>query len=108
MPKQHISTLRLILQDLEPTDCDRLFKMDSDPRVFATLFGVTPPTTVEESSQAIEMVRKQYVDNGIGRWAVIEKESGLFIGWAGLKIERNVNGHDSFYDLGYRFIPEYW
>lgn len=54
------------------------------------------------------MVRQQYVDNGIGRWAVVEKESGLFIGWAGLKIETNVNDHASFYDLGYRFLPEFW
>jgi RimJ/RimL family protein N-acetyltransferase len=85
-----------------------MFLMDADPRVLATLFGCTPPSTVEDSSRGIAMVRKQYVENGIGRWAVIEKDSGLFIGWAGLKIESNVNGHESFYDLGYRFIPEFW
>jgi ribosomal-protein-alanine N-acetyltransferase len=26
----------------------------------------------------------------------------------GIKLEKNVNGHDNFYDLGYRFLPEYW
>lgn len=108
MTTRRITTQRLVLRDLEPSDCDRMYLMDSDPRVFATLFGCTPPTTVEDTSKAIDMVRKQYVDNGIGRWAVVEKESGLFIGWAGLKIETNVNGHESFYDLGYRLIPEFW
>lgn len=93
---------------MTPSDCQRLFLMDADVRVLATLFGCSAPNTVEDSSRAIEMIIQQYADNGIGRWAVIEKESGLFIGWAGLKIEKNVNGHNSFYDLGYRFIPEYW
>lgn len=66
------------------------------------------PATVEDSAEGIARVRQQYIDTGVGRWAVVEKESGLFIGWAGLKVEANVNGHASFYDLGYRFIPEFW
>ena len=40
--------------------------------------------------------------------AAILKETGEFIGWAGLKLESNVNGHDRFYDVGYRFIERYW
>ena len=53
----------------------------------------------------IENIRQQYRTNGIGRMAVILKETGEFTGWAGLKLERNVNGHEQFYDIGYRFIP---
>lgn len=31
------------------------------------------------------------------------------MGWAGLKwITEVINGHVHYYDLGYRFIPEYW
>ena len=44
----------------------------------------------------------------MGRMAVILKETGEFIGWAELKRERNVNGHEVFYDLGYRFLKKYW
>ena len=40
--------------------------------------------------------------------AVELKSNGCFIGWAGIKIEHNVNGHESFVDLGYRFLPEHW
>ena len=36
---RRVSTKRLVMRDLEPSDCTFLFKMDSDPRVFATLFG---------------------------------------------------------------------
>eukprot|EP00603_Paraphysomonas_imperforata_P013486 CAMPEP_0114479774 /NCGR_PEP_ID=MMETSP0104-20121206/16764_1 /TAXON_ID=37642 ORGANISM="Paraphysomonas imperforata, Strain PA2" /NCGR_SAMPLE_ID=MMETSP0104 /ASSEMBLY_ACC=CAM_ASM_000202 /LENGTH=65 /DNA_ID=CAMNT_0001655187 /DNA_START=13 /DNA_END=206 /DNA_ORIENTATION=- len=61
-----IITERLILRDLVPSDCDRMYLMDSDPRVLATLFGCSPPDSVEDSSKAIEKVRKQYVDNGFG------------------------------------------
>ena len=82
--------------------------MDSDPRVYATLFGVVPPTTKEETTKQINMIHAQYEKNGIGRWAVVEKASGLYIGWAGIKIEHDVNVHDTFFDLGYRFIPEFW
>ena len=103
-----VETTRLLLRDLVQSDSERMFQMDSDPRVYATLFGWPPPTKVEECSHYIEKINQQYIDNGIGRWAVVEKESGLVIGWAGLKVEKNVNGHESFYDLGYRFIPEYW
>jgi RimJ/RimL family protein N-acetyltransferase len=71
--------------------------------------GMKPLTEVEETRKQVEMIRQQYVDNGIGRFAVIEKESGLLIGWSGLKILRNpVNGFKDVYELGYRFLPEKW
>jgi hypothetical protein len=33
---------------------------------------------------------------------------GVFIGWAGLKKENNVNDDKSFIDLGYRLLSKYW
>lgn len=55
------------------------------------------------------MIQKQYAENGVGRLAVIEKESDLLIGWNGLKLyKEKINNHQDFYELGYRFIPEYW
>ncbi len=57
----------------------------------------------------IRTIQKQYEENGVGRLAVIEKESGLMIGWSGLKLLRQpVNGYVNTLDLGYRFIPEFW
>nr|WP_315029356.1 GNAT family N-acetyltransferase [uncultured Chryseobacterium sp.] len=102
-----IETERLILRPFEETDAERMFLMDSDPEVMKYLG--TPVSTIEESKEMIKMIQKQYVENGVGRLAVIEKESGLMIGWSGLKLlKKAVNGYVNTLDLGYRFIPEFW
>ncbi|MGU3376061.1 GNAT family N-acetyltransferase [Chryseobacterium sp. M5A1_1a] len=102
-----LETERLILRKLENEDAERMFLMDSDPEVMKYL--ETPVTTVEESRNGLRMIQKQYEENGVGRLAVVEKESGLMIGWCGLKLlKKPVNGHIDTLDLGYRFIPEFW
>lgn len=101
-------TPRLILRELVPEDAPGMFALDSNPAVLRYI-GVPPQTDMEQSRAIIEFVRAQYRDNGIGRWAVILKESGEFIGWSGLKLIREtVNGHSNYYDLGYRFREEFW
>ena len=103
-----IQTERLGLRELELSDDKKMFELDTDEQVLSFLFGIAPPVDIGESRGYIEKVQQQYLDNGIGRWAVVEFQSGECIGWAGLKLESNVNGHDKFYDLGYRFLPRYW
>jgi len=103
-----IETERLYMRPLELCDAERLFLMDSDVEVIKYI-GVPPLKEFSQSIETIEFFHKQYETNGIGRFAVIEKESGLLIGWSGLKrITDEVNGHSDFYELGYRFIPEKW
>lgn len=102
-----IETERLYFREFEPTDDIGMFELDSNPEVH-TYLGNNPVKTIEESRAAIDFIRDQYRTNGIGRWAALLKETGEFIGWAGLKLERNVNGHDTHYDLGYRFIQKHW
>jgi RimJ/RimL family protein N-acetyltransferase len=102
-----IRTERLLLRPLLPSDDRGMFELDSDPRVHQFL-GNNPVKTIGQSREVISTIRKQYHDNGIGRWAVLLKETGEFIGWSGLKLERNINGHEQFYDLGYRLIPKFW
>ena len=79
-----------------------------DPLVRSYLGDLNPPQSIEDTRKIIQYIIDQYRLNGMGRLAVVEKSSGDFIGWAGLKIERNINGHDQFYDLGYRFMSKYW
>lgn len=103
-----IETERLILREFIPTDDEGMFELDSNPLVHQYL-GNNPITTLEQAQQTIQLIRQQYVDNGIGRYAVIEKESGNFVGWSGLKFVREFeNNHVNFYDVGYRLIPTYW
>lgn len=101
-------TERLILRELLPTDAAGMFEMDGDPEVHLYL-GNKPFSTLEESQANIEFIRRQYVENGIGRWAVIEKKSNNFVGWAGLKlITETTNNRINYYDLGYRFSKKHW
>lgn len=102
-----IKIQRLILRAFEDADAERLFLMDSNPDV-VKYTGVAPAVSLGESEYIIRMIRQQYNEYGTGRWAVIEQQSGLFIGWCGLKYCREANGHKDFYDIGYRFLPEYW
>lgn len=104
---EYLQSPRLIYRELLPSDDLSMFELDSNPNVHRYL-GNNPVTTIEQSRVYIELVSDQYKTNGIGRMAVILKDSGEFIGWAGLKLERNVNGRDWFYDVGYRLIERYW
>lgn len=103
-----IETERLILRELLPSDDEAMFELDSNPEVHKYL-GNKPVTTIEECRTTIELVRKQYIENGIGRFAMIEKSSGNFAGWTGLKfIKVPINNHINFYEVGYRLIQKYW
>ena len=103
-----LETDRLILRKLEESDYERLFLLDSDPEVMKYI-GVPVLEDVNQSKDVINTIQKQYEDNGIGRFAVIEKESNLLIGWSGLKfLTQEINGYNNVYELGYRFMPEYW
>ena len=101
-------TERLILRKISPIDENSLFRLDSDPLVHQYL-GNSPVTEMHQIKDVIELITKQYENLGIGRYAVLLKETNEFIGWAGLKMyTEKLNGHQHFYDLGYRFIPAFW
>ena len=107
----YLETKRLILRDVLDTDLDGMFELDSNPIVHKYL-GNSPIKTKEKAAEIIQFIQQQYKSLGIGRFATIEKSSGDFIGWSGLKLNTGkkeaLNGKTDFYDIGYRFIPKYW
>lgn len=107
----YLETERLILRDILESDVDCMFELDSNPIVNKYL-GNKPIKTKKKSAEIIQFIHKQYKNLGIGRLAVIEKTSGDFIGWSGLKLNTGekeaLNDKTEFYDIGYRFIPRYW
>ena len=108
MAKIFVETPRLILREIISEDLDRIFLLDSNPDVMRYI-GVEPVKTIEESVETIKKIRKQYRENGIARWAVVEKASNLLVGWCGLKyLTEPINGFKNVYELGYRFLPEFW
>jgi len=103
-----LETDRLILRELQLSDAEGFFAMDSNPKVHEYLWN-KPVQTIEETIEVIEFVRKQYLENGIGRFAIISKETDEFIGWAGLKHNTEaVNNKINFYDIGYRLDEKFW
>ncbi len=108
MNSNPIITERLVLRPLEMSDAPSLFKLDSDPLVMKYL-GNQPLTDISQVYTYLENIINQYTQNGIGRWAVIEKSTNELIGWSGIKlIHEETNGFKDFHDLGYRLRPEFW
>ncbi|MGK9127151.1 GNAT family N-acetyltransferase [Olivibacter sp. SA151] len=106
--KTYLETDRLTLREIVPEDADGMFELDSDHEVHKYL-GNNPVKNKEEARKNIDFIRQQYIENKIGRWAVVERSSNQFIGWAGLKlIKETINNHIDYYDLGYRLIKKFW
>lgn len=106
--KIFIETERLLLREIHESDIDDLFELDSDPEVHRFL-GNRPVKDKQDVTDIIKSIRDQYVHNGIGRWAVIERNTGDFIGWSGLKFVREIiNQHRDFHDIGYRLKRKFW
>lgn len=105
----HLETERLIIRDLTEQDLDGMFAMDSDPEVHKYL-GNKPIKHKDEVLKYIKDVNTQYVERGIGRWALESKETGEFIGWCGLRLytDYTFNNHTNFHDIGYRLRREFW
>lgn len=103
-----IETERLILRNLGAEDVNGMFELNSNAQV-QRFVGNQPIKSLAEAKENIEFIQAQYIKNGVGRLAVIDKQTGDFLGWGGLKlITEEMNGQHSFYELGYRLLPKYW
>ena len=100
---------RIYLRPISLNDLEIMYEMDSDPDVNIFL-GNNPVTDLNEMKGIIELIIQQYkMNNGVGRLAVIEKETENFLGWSGLKYHIvKLNDKINIYELGYRFLKKYW
>ena len=103
-----LKTERLILREMLFSDAEALFEMDSNPKVHQYLWN-KPLKNSSEVRPYIESVKNQYLENNIGRFVVVLKETNELIGWAGLKYNiEMVNNKVDFYDIGYRLNEKFW
>lgn len=103
-----LETDRLLLREMLLSDAEALFEMDRNPNVHQYLWN-KPQKDIKETIATIESVRNQYLQNNIGRFVVILKETNELIGWAGLKYNTEmVNNKIHFYDIGYRLNEKFW
>ena len=102
-----IETERLILRPVTLDDTQDFFEMDSNPNVHKYL-GNNPVKSIDQSKAWIEDILDQYETFGLGRLAVVNKTTNEFLGWSGIKYERQVRAEFNYYDLGYRFKEQHW
>lgn len=101
-------TERLVIREILPTDVDGMFELHADSEVHRFLGNKTVATKAQVVD-IINFVRQQYLDYGVGRWAMIDKKTNAFIGWTGLEfVTAETNKHKNYYDLGYRLIKRFW
>lgn len=100
--KYILETARTKIRPLSPDDAEHFYSLNQDPEVLKYT-GDDPFETVNAAKEFLKQY-DQYEKYGLGRWAVISKENGEFLGWCGLKYTPETNE----YDLGYRFYKKYW
>ncbi|UKN00665.1 GNAT family N-acetyltransferase [Paracrocinitomix mangrovi] len=99
---------RFIMRRITEDDVQDFFELDSDPEVHKYL-GNEPVSSLHQSAKMINDVLAQYEKFGIGRSAIIDRETNDFIGWGGIKYETlPFNKMNGYHDIGYRLKQKYW
>ncbi len=100
---QPLHTPRLILQPFAPSDYPNLYRLYQDPAV-TQYTGEVPFASVEAVATAFaDYAEQQYKPFSTGRLNVVEKATGAFVGWCGLKTLEN-----GTVDLDFRLLPAFW
>lgn len=79
-----------------------MFELNNDPEVIKYT-GDKAFGSLEDARIFLENYN-QYTLHGFGRWAVIQKSNGKFIGWCGLKYSVTTDE----VDIGFRFFKAVW
>ena len=99
-----LETRRLNFRELTPSDVLNLQKIFSDP----VAMEFYPSTKSEaETLEWIDWNIQSYQQNGFGLWALFDKDSGEFVGQAGLILQQNVDGADET-EIAYLLVRKYW
>ena len=98
-----LETKRLLLRKYTVADIVDLHALLSDS---VTMQYWPAPFTEEGSAQWLHNNLKRYEEQGFGRWAMVEKASGRFIGDCGIVLSELDNQME--HDLGYIVDKAYW
>lgn len=96
------TTPRLVLRELTPGDAPELFALNEDPEVIRHT-GDGAFASLDEARRFLEGYVDVYRRCGMGRWAVLRRADGAFLGWCGL---RRMDGGEV--DVGFRFHRRFW
>ncbi|MFN8144987.1 MAG: GNAT family N-acetyltransferase [Bacteroidia bacterium] len=97
-----IQTSRLILRPMVEADARHMFDMNNDPDVVR----FTGNKAYENIEEVLNYIRTndQFEKYKLGRFTILDKITGEYIGWCGLKFLEDINE----IDLGYRLLKKNW
>jgi RimJ/RimL family protein N-acetyltransferase len=98
-----IETERLLLRPFSPDDLDAFVSLNADPDVMRYI-GDGKPQTKEQTRTRFNAVLDHWKQHGFGLCTVIEKTSGDFVGFCGLKF---LDTSDEI-EVGYRLAKRFW
>lgn len=99
--KAIMTTPRLLLREFALEDAPALYELNSDPEVMKYT-GDSPFASVRDAEDFVRGY-DHYRDYGYGRWSVVLRETGEFVGWCGLKFNELEQ-----VDIGFRFFRKHW
>jgi len=97
-----LETDRLILRPLRDEDADLLCALMQDPEVVRFIGAGVVPTS-EDCWRAVAGWLGHWMLRGYGPWAVVERESGTFMGRVGIHFPATWPGPELGYALGKPF-----
>ncbi|MFH6770287.1 GNAT family N-acetyltransferase [Gaetbulibacter aquiaggeris] len=99
---EFLETERTIMRKLTKEDANDFYTLNLD----AEILKFTGDKPFEDLQSAKDFLTNydQYEKYGVGRLAVIDKKNSKFLGWCGLKFNKDKNE----YDIGFRFHKMYW
>ena len=103
MSIESISTPRLLLRRVQPSDLPDYCAFYADARVMATLGGVRDHAW---TAQYLEKQIVHWEQHGFGFWTVRDKATGRFVGRGGLRGTR-IEDRDEV-EIGYGFVADAW
>jgi len=95
-------TARFILREHTPEDAGVFYELNQDPEVIRYT-GNSAFASLEAARAFLESY-DEYRLHKMGRWAVISKQDGSYLGWCGLKLLPDSGD----VDLGYRLARRHW
>lgn len=101
--KQILETERVYLRQLTQADYEALNTLLQDEEV---MYAYEHAFTPEEVQEWLDKQLKRYLEDGIGLWAIISKETGEFLGQAGLTWQETDQEREL--EVGYLLKKEYW
>ena len=100
-------TERLTLRSWRPDDVDPYAELCADPAVMRYIVsGATLPYDVAVAQ--VQRFCDHWSEHGYGLWAVQERETGAFIGFAGLARPYFLPEVMPAVEVGWRFAQPYW